>query len=165
MKSQQRRRPVRPLTIYGFRRGRPKGRGIWLAMLILASLSMLPRVLSPIAERLWGSPKKPALSTRVPQPQPATPEAGIAFAGPEPAVADTTASIVPADSPASIRAASQPQSALSHIQASKAASAQARPHRARTFHKKTGAEATPAPNDPAPSRPPPPRSRLVPPPR
>jgi len=168
MKSQRRRRQVRPLTIYGFRRNRPKYRGVWLALLVLASLSVLPRVLSPIAERLWGTPKQPALSSTqaAPQPKPATPEAGSAFAAPEPepAVADTTAAIAASDSAGLVRAPSRPQSVPSKPQTSKAASAPARPHRSR-IHKKTAAEVAPAPSDPAPSLPPPPRPRLVPPPR
>jgi hypothetical protein len=167
MKS-QRRRPVRPLTIYGFRRALPKVRGIWLALLILASLSVLPRVLSPIAQRLWGTPKQPALSAQAPRPRAATPEDGTAFAGPElePAVAaDTTASIVASDSVASTLAPSPLKSAPFQAPTTRPASAPARSHRPRTFHKKTAAAATPAPNDPAPSRPPPPVSRLVPAPR
>jgi hypothetical protein len=166
MKSQRRRRPVRPLTIYGFRRGRPKYRGVWLALLVLASLSVLPRVLSPIAERFWGTPHKLVVSTpAVPQSPPAIPEAGSAFAGPEPEPTVAADSIASAAAPDTVAAVSAPPKSPTAVPHETAGGSKARPHRSRTLHRKTAAEVAPAPSDPAPLQPPPPRPRLVPPPR
>lgn len=141
MKSQQRRRQVRPLTIYGFRRGRPKSRRIWLALIVLASLSVLPRVLSPIAEKLWGeSPHGKAPPSRPAVPLQATvPEPGNAFASSEPeraaseslATADSATLIV--ETPATV-----PPTSVAPIHASA--------HRAHGHGKKSGtAVASPRP--------------------
>src|SRR5262249_20080828 len=155
-------------TIYGFRRGRPKYRGLWLALLVLASLSVLPRVLSPIAEKLWGTPQKTTPSAEaIPQPPPTSPEAGSAFAAPEPAAPADTMDIVTEADTVAITPGKAPSSPAPRIQTGGGAArgGHARAHRARSVHGKAPAEATSAPSDPAPSPSPPPRPRLVPPPR
>ena len=132
MKSRQRRRPVRPLTIYGFRRGRPKSRRLWLALLVLASLSVLPRVLSPIAERFWGeSAHHHAAPVRITAPAAMGPsEPGNAFAASEP---DTAASLeAPADSTASITPA--PQAETPAVRWASIPRAHPALHRPRTAH-------------------------------
>jgi hypothetical protein len=140
MKSRQRRRPVRPLTIYGFRRGRPKSRRLWLALLVLASLSVLPRVLSPIAERFWGESAHPhATPVRLTAPAAmGRSEAGNAFASAQPETA--ASSEAPTDSTASVTPA--PRAEAPGVQRAPVPPARPALHRPRAGHGQKAGSAT-----------------------
>ena len=132
MKSPQRRRPVRPLTIYGFRRGRPKSRRIWLALVVLASLSILPRVLSPIAEKFWGEHSRAKAAAAGVAPRKAgAPEPGSAFASSESQPAESLATV---DSLG--QSEIQPPVPTPRIQKSEERPARAAVHPARQVHGK-----------------------------
>src|SRR5438552_17405407 len=150
MKSQRRRRPVRPLTIYGFRRKRSRFRRIWLGVAVLASLSVLPRVLSPIAEKLWGtSPHSSAPRVRAPvAARPPIQESGNAFAAPEPQL--QSAALEPQLHPVAPAVADSIHPAITHAQPAappaspgsglrSVAPIHARAHRARSGHGKRSA--------------------------
>lgn len=75
MSSRGSRRQIRPLTIYGFRRSRPKRR-LWLLLIALGTLTVLPRLISPVAEQLMGDAKDaPKRAHETPRREP-----GSAFA-------------------------------------------------------------------------------------
>lgn len=138
MKSRQRRRPVRPLTIYGFRRARPRSRRLWLALLVLASLSALPRVLSPIAEKFWGESarfKAPSPPLAAPGPN-VSAEPGNAFASPQ---AEGAESLAAADSAA--KASSEAPAPASSVGPAPAAPARSAVHHPRHSHAKKPANA------------------------
>jgi hypothetical protein len=80
MSSRGSRRQIRPLTIYGFRRSRPK-RHLWLLLIALGTLTGLPRLLSPIAEKLMGDSKVAAPERTTPESLRTEP--GSAFAASE----------------------------------------------------------------------------------
>jgi len=184
MKSQRRPRPVRPLTIYGFRRKRSKSRRIWLGVAVLASLSLLPRVLSPIAEKLWGtSTHSSAPRARTPvAARPPIQEPGTAFAAPEPqlhsaalepqlqsatpAVADSIRPAITRAQPAALPASpgsNPPSAAPIHARAHRARS---RPGKGSAVGAKpAGVEETPAPAPPSENRSRPSGPGLVPPPQ
>ena len=72
------RRPIRPLTIYGFRRPRPRRSRFLLLLLVLATLTVLTRDYGPIACWLMGASAGKVSAQRPSEPPALEPRSAFA---------------------------------------------------------------------------------------